>query len=81
MGWEASNLAFNVLLVLKVLHRSVGAGKQLGYMAILPAHDVGRRAVVTSDLEDLAISVRFAHVMSLDYQAITWTCLEHWFAR
>jgi hypothetical protein len=66
-----------VLLLLTVLHGSVRARIELSHVAILPAHDVGRRAVVTQHLEDLAVALGFAYVMPPDYQAVTRICSEY----
>jgi hypothetical protein len=59
--------------VLKVLDEGVGAWEDLDYVAILPAHHVGRRAIVTEHFQNLPITLRLAQAMSPDDEAITRT--------
>jgi hypothetical protein len=58
-------------LVLEVLHVGVGTGKEETLVPIVPPNNKGWPIVGTSNLEDLAISLRFADVVALDYDPIS----------
>jgi hypothetical protein len=76
----ASNIV-SALVLLEMLHEGVGAGINLGYMAVFPPNHVGRRSVVTQHLEDLTIALRLTQMMSPDHEAVTGTSSQYWFAR
>lgn len=59
-----------------MLNEDVRARKDLGLMTVLPAYEVGRRFMLAEHLEDLAVTLLLALMVSPDYEAITWACVQ-----
>jgi hypothetical protein len=73
MKWPLELLA---LRVLEVFDEDVRARKDLGLVPVLPAYEVRRRSVLAEYLQDLAVALPFALVVSPDDQTITWACAQ-----
>jgi hypothetical protein len=62
-----------ISLRVELLNKGVGTGEQqCGVAAVPPANEVRRAAVGATYLEDLAIAVGFALVMTLDDDSVPW---------
>jgi hypothetical protein len=53
-----------------VLNEDVRSWEDLGFMAIFPAHEVGRCSVLAKYLEDLGVALRLPLMMPANDQAI-----------
>jgi hypothetical protein len=72
-GWELSRLLVGVS---EVLDEAIGAREDLGFVAVLPAHQVRRRPVLAEHLENLTVARQLALVMPANHQTIAWACPE-----
>jgi hypothetical protein len=53
-----------------VLDGDVRSREDLGFVTVLPAHQIGRRPVLTEYLEDLGVALRLSLAMPVNDQAI-----------
>ena len=63
---------------LDVPNRDVRAGKDLGLVAVLPAHQVRRRSPLAEHLQDLPLSLRRTLAAAQDNYAIPSACAPSW---
>jgi len=56
----------------QVLDRYVWSREDLRFMAVLPAHKVGRCPVFAKYLQDLGVARRLSEMVAADDEAIPW---------
>ena len=56
--------------MLEVLDANVGAWVDAALVAVLPAHEVGRRATIAEDLDDLAVPGLVADPVARDEEPV-----------
>jgi hypothetical protein len=47
-------------------------------VAVLPAHEVGRRSIVAEGFQDFTVALQLALMVPPDHQAIAWLCAQSW---
>ena len=60
-----------------MLDKDIRAREDLGLTTVFPAHEIGRRPILTEHLQDLAIALRLSLVMPSNHQAIARTCAQN----
>lgn len=63
--------------VLEMLDEDVRSRKDLGFAAVLPSDEIGRRPVLAEHLDHLGIALRLPLAMPADDQAIAGLCSQH----
>jgi hypothetical protein len=46
-------------------------------VSVLPAHDVGRRAIVAEHFQDLTVALLLSLMVPPDHEAIAWSCAQN----
>lgn len=62
-----------------MLNEDVRAGKDLGFVTVLPADEVGRRSILAKDLQYLGVSRLLSLLVSSNHEAITGLGAQHRF--
>jgi hypothetical protein len=60
-----------------MLDEHVRPGEDLGFVSVVPSHEVGRRSVLAEHPEDLGVALRLPLMMSPDDQAIARLRSQH----
>lgn len=59
-----------------MLNEDIRAREDLGLVTVFPAHEIGRRSIVSEHLHDLTVTLLLSLMVPPHDQAITWSCAQ-----
>lgn len=59
-----------------MLNEDIRSWEDLGFVAVFPAHEIGRRSVLAKHFDYLCVALWLSQMMPANNQAIPWFCAQ-----